>query len=163
MDNLLPPESIGIIDSTLACLVSWLEGHSLAQTVFTNLYLHRPQQVQDKVMKAFAVSVYKIIDIFKDFIGKALVFEEEDFQTMSYGYKLKPEVSESKAIAMLKDVEEDLQRKIRNKTFNVTQGIVSTYLELLLGNVCIHPRHSGLNEPWILSYIMRILFQLKSD
>ena len=33
------------MDTTLACLVTWLEGHSLAQTVFTNLYLHSPNQV----------------------------------------------------------------------------------------------------------------------
>lgn len=123
MDNLLPSENIGIIDTTLACLVSWLEGHSLAQTVFTNLYLHKTHQVQDKIMKAFAVSIFKIIDVFKEIISKAQVFEEEDFQTMTYGYKLKPDVPESKAIAMLRDVEEDLQKKIRNKQFDVDCGI----------------------------------------
>ena len=30
-------EFVHIFDHTLACLVTWLEGHSLAQTVFTNL------------------------------------------------------------------------------------------------------------------------------
>lgn len=121
----MPSECIGIIDSTLACLVSWLEGHSLAQTVFTNLYLHRPQRVQDKPMRAFVILVYKIIDILKEFVSKALVYEEEDFQTMSYGYKLKPDVPESKAIALIKDVEEDLLKRLRNKQFDVNQGLVS--------------------------------------
>lgn len=124
MDNLTPAECIGIIDSTLACLVSWLEGHSLAQTVFTNLYLHWPYQVQDRVMKAFAICIYKLIDIIKDFINRALVFEEEDFQPMMYGYKLKPDVSESRAIGMLKEVEDDLQKKVRNKTSDAHQSEV---------------------------------------
>jgi len=66
-------------------------------------------------MRAFAISVYKIVDVFKDIIGKAVVFEEEDFQTMSYGYKLKPEVSEAKSVALLKDVEDELYKKIRIK------------------------------------------------
>lgn len=37
---------IGIIDTTLACMLLWLEGHSLAQTVFTNLYLHKPYLIE---------------------------------------------------------------------------------------------------------------------
>ena len=35
-----------IIDQSLACLVTWLEGHSLAQTVMTNLYLHNVDKIQ---------------------------------------------------------------------------------------------------------------------
>ena len=35
------PTQVGIIDECLSCLVTWLEGHSLAQTVFTCLYLHQ--------------------------------------------------------------------------------------------------------------------------
>jgi hypothetical protein len=30
-------EFVAVFDHTLACLVTWFEGHSLAQTVFTNL------------------------------------------------------------------------------------------------------------------------------
>lgn len=124
MDNLSPSETIVIIDSTLACLVSWLEGHSLAQTVFTNMYLHRPYQVQDRVMKAFSISIYKVIDVIKDFINRALVFEEEDFQPMMYGYKLKPDVSESRALGMLKEVEDELQKKMRTKSSDINQSEV---------------------------------------
>lgn len=125
MDNLTPAECIGIIDSTLACLVSWLEGHSLAQTVFTNLYFHRPYKVQDKVMRAFSIFFYKLIEIIKDFINEALVFEEEDFQPLTYGYKLKPDISDSRAVGLLKEVEDDLQKKLRNKPSENSQIEVS--------------------------------------
>lgn len=67
-------EIIGIIDTTLACIVSWLEGHSLAQTVFTNLYLHKPYSIEDKILKAFSLAIYKLIDIIKDFIHKYFGF-----------------------------------------------------------------------------------------
>jgi len=33
LDDISNAEQIGVIDSSLACLVTWLEGHSLAQTV----------------------------------------------------------------------------------------------------------------------------------
>ncbi|XP_067001867.2 N-alpha-acetyltransferase 35, NatC auxiliary subunit [Anabrus simplex] len=115
LQELCLAEQIGIIDSTLSCLVSWLEGHSLAQTVFTNLYLHKPHQIEDRVIKAFSICIFKIVDIIKEFVNRALVFEEEDFQPMVYGYRLVPDVSEPRALGMLKEVEEDLHRRTRNK------------------------------------------------
>jgi hypothetical protein len=70
LQDLSLAEEIGIIDSTLSCLVSWLEGHSLAQTVFTNLYLHKPHHIEDRIMKAFSISIFKIVDIIKDFVNR---------------------------------------------------------------------------------------------
>ncbi|XP_071449323.1 N-alpha-acetyltransferase 35, NatC auxiliary subunit [Hetaerina americana] len=113
LDDLTAPEQIGIIDSTLACVVSWLEGHSLAQTVFTNLYLHKPYQIEDKPIKAFSICILKIVEIFKDFVNRAMVFEEEDFQPMAYGYRLVPDISEARALGMLREVEEDLHRRLK--------------------------------------------------
>ncbi|CAK9830939.1 N-alpha-acetyltransferase 35, NatC auxiliary subunit [Anthophora retusa] len=122
LDNLTPAEVIGIIDSTYACIVSWLEGHSLAQTVFTNLYLHQPSQIVDKLLKTFCYAVYKIIEIIKDCINKALVFEEEDFQSVTYGYRLQQDITEQKTISMLREVEEELHRKCRMKVLVVELG-----------------------------------------
>ncbi|KAH1010452.1 hypothetical protein HUJ05_004747 [Dendroctonus ponderosae] len=115
LNDLPPPTLLGIIDGTLARLVSWLEGHSLAQTVFTCLYLHRPYAPQDRALKVFCLSVYKLLDVIKDLLHKAMVFEEEDFQPMQYGFHLNPDISEQRMIGMLREVEEELHRKSRNK------------------------------------------------
>ncbi|GIY71614.1 n-alpha-acetyltransferase 35, NatC auxiliary subunit [Caerostris extrusa] len=90
--DLTVEEQIGIIDATLACLVTWLEGHSLAQTVFTNLYLQKPHLVEDKIIRAFSIHSLKVLEVIRDFINKACVFEEEDFQPVMYGYKLANDV-----------------------------------------------------------------------
>ena len=71
---------LGIIDQTVACLVTWLEGHSLAQTVFTNLYLHAPFKVSHPLLKAFSVVTLKLVDLIREFVTKGSVYEEEDFQ-----------------------------------------------------------------------------------
>ncbi|XP_066143702.1 N-alpha-acetyltransferase 35, NatC auxiliary subunit isoform X1 [Euwallacea fornicatus] len=114
--NEVPPHMLlGIIDGTLARLVSWLEGHSLAQTVFTCLYLHRPYAPQDRALKVFCLAVYKLLDVIKELLHKAMVFEEEDFQPMQYGFHLNPDISEQRMIGMLREVEEDLHKKARNK------------------------------------------------
>lgn len=115
MENLTNNQLIGIIDTTLACIVSWLEGHSLAQTVFTNLYLHKPYQIEDRILKAFSLSVYKFIDIIKEFLVKGMVYEEEDFQSLQYGYRLNPDISEQRIIGMLREIEEELHKKCRIK------------------------------------------------
>ncbi|XP_059486472.1 N-alpha-acetyltransferase 35, NatC auxiliary subunit [Neocloeon triangulifer] len=113
LKDLTAAEQIGIIDSTWACLVSWLEGHSLAQTVFTNLYLHKPYQIEDRPMKAFSIAILKIVDSIRDFITKALVFEEEDFQLVTYGFRLVPDITETRALGMLREVEDELSKKMK--------------------------------------------------
>uniref|UniRef100_A0A1B6C3I9 Protein MAK10 homolog n=1 Tax=Clastoptera arizonana TaxID=38151 RepID=A0A1B6C3I9_9HEMI len=115
LEGLTLSEQIGNIDNTYACLVSWLEGHSLAQTVFTNLYLHKPYQIQDKPLKVFCIAIYKIVYVIKDFVNRGLVFEEEDFQPSVYGYVLNPDVNEQRAITMLREVEDELGKTIRSK------------------------------------------------
>jgi len=105
-------ERIGIIDETFACLATWLEGHSLAQTVFTNLYLHNPSLINDRPMKTFCFSMLKIVDFIKQLISNnANVIDEEVFQSM-YGFKDNI-LASSKVSAMLKDLEEESARKCK--------------------------------------------------
>ncbi|KAL1110430.1 hypothetical protein AAG570_007961 [Ranatra chinensis] len=107
-------DQIGIVDTTWACMVAWLDGNSLAQTVFTNLYLHNPHRIQDRPLKSFCIAIYKLIDVIRDFVSRGLVFEEEDFQPMIYGYRLIPDVSDVRACGMLREVEDELNRKLRS-------------------------------------------------
>lgn len=53
-----------------------MEGHSLAQTVFTNLYTHNPALIEDRILKALTLAVLKMVDSIKDKVIKGAVFEE---------------------------------------------------------------------------------------
>uniref|UniRef100_A0A1B0D5Y7 NAA35-like N-terminal domain-containing protein n=1 Tax=Phlebotomus papatasi TaxID=29031 RepID=A0A1B0D5Y7_PHLPP len=114
LDNLEYRELIGVFDSIYACLVSWLEGHSLAQTLFTCLYMHFPHAIEEKSLKAFCCSIYKLTDYIRKFITHASVFEEEDFQPSTFAYTLYPDVSDTKACSMLKEAEDELSRKAKS-------------------------------------------------
>ncbi|XP_021369661.1 N-alpha-acetyltransferase 35, NatC auxiliary subunit-like isoform X1 [Mizuhopecten yessoensis] len=114
------PELIGVMDATMACMVTWLEGHSLAQTVFTNLYLHNPYVIEDRCLKAFSLCTLKIVDHIRDRVNRAGVFEEEDFQTMTYGFKMAGDVTDVRVTGMMKELEEDLHRTL--KTTRSKQG-----------------------------------------
>lgn len=48
-----------------------------------------------------------------------MVYEEEDFQPMQYGFHLNPDISEQRMIGMLREVEEELHKKARNKQSEV--------------------------------------------
>ncbi|XP_033107561.1 N-alpha-acetyltransferase 35, NatC auxiliary subunit-like [Anneissia japonica] len=115
------PDQIAIIDTTFACLVTWLEGHSLAQTVFTSLYTHNPDIIEDRCIKAFTLAILKMVDIIKDKVIRASVYEEEDFQPLLYGFQLAPKVTELRVCGMLKEVEEEYNKKIKNTRTRPTE------------------------------------------
>ncbi|KAG1655274.1 N-alpha-acetyltransferase 35, NatC auxiliary subunit [Nymphon striatum] len=157
-------EQVGIIDATFACMVTWLEGHSLAQTLFTNLYLHQPFMLEDKVMKSFMIIILKMINIICDFVEKAGVFEEEDFQPMLFGYKLTNEVTKVQAVAMIKEMEDDIQRKVKNtrqkqgeERDEITEAMV--YIPLLFINVLIPRIHEEVTALFSRLRFCRLFYQ----
>ena len=58
---------------------TWLDGASLAQTLFTNLYFHDPNLIEDSFMKYFTIGMLKIVDWMRGKILNAAVFEEVYF------------------------------------------------------------------------------------
>lgn len=70
MTDFTHEETIGIMDTTLCCLVTWLEGHSLAQTLLTNLYLHNPTTIIDKYMSTFCIAILKLVDVIEECVNK---------------------------------------------------------------------------------------------
>lgn len=111
-------ELIGIIDDTYSCLVMWMNGHSLAQTVFINLYLHSPNLIFDKTLKSFCIVILKIVDIINEIVLQASVYEEEDFQTKTYSFDLASFKNHSKTQTLIKAVDEELKSQIKNEVLS---------------------------------------------
>jgi hypothetical protein len=76
LDEFTPEEKLSIIDNTFCNLVTWLDGASLAQTLFTSVYFHDPGLIVDPYMKFFTVAMMKIVDFMRNKILTASVFEE---------------------------------------------------------------------------------------
>lgn len=70
LNNLTMEELVGIMDSMLACLVTWLEGHSAAQTILTCLYLHKPLSIEDRALRAFSIQTLKLIAIINNIVHR---------------------------------------------------------------------------------------------
>ncbi|KXJ05545.1 N-alpha-acetyltransferase 35, NatC auxiliary subunit [Exaiptasia diaphana] len=117
------------MDELLACLVTWLDGHSLVQTVFICLYMHDPFLIQDPCLKAFCVAVLKCCEFIRIAVNTAQVFEEEDFQSMTYGFKMGSPVSEPRAAGMLKEAEEEIAKKIKSARVSIKTDPMTTDLQ----------------------------------
>lgn len=112
--NFSPEELIGIIDDSLSCLVTWLEGHSLVQTVFINLYLHDTTLIEDATLRAFSTCLLKVVDVIRSQINWTGVYEEEDFQSMVHNFKLAQDVMETVALTTVKEAEEEFSKVAKN-------------------------------------------------
>lgn len=140
LTDLAAAEVIGVTDGVLSCLVSWLEGHSVAQTLFTCLYLHQPHQIKNKPLRAFCLGMHNLFQVIRKIIllyvlcvtiqyisitstqfastlHSAQVYEEEDFEFRDYEFDVHPNVSDARASALLKEAEETLWLQRRNKPF----------------------------------------------
>ncbi|XP_039954973.1 N-alpha-acetyltransferase 35, NatC auxiliary subunit homolog [Bactrocera neohumeralis] len=111
LDNFTNEELIGTFDALFACLVSWLEGNSMDQVLFTCLYLHQPSGIKDKALRYFCHAIRILIVIIKNIIIISSVNEEEDFQLYGNSSLLAVEDCQPTAVAtQLKEAEDDLVR-----------------------------------------------------
>ncbi|GAV07671.1 hypothetical protein RvY_17485 [Ramazzottius varieornatus] len=76
-------EYLAVIDRSLSNFVLWMQGHCVAQTVFTFVYLHRPQDIQDELMKSYCQTLLALTEAVRTIMVNGSVFEEEDFQVSS--------------------------------------------------------------------------------
>ncbi|XP_061991533.1 uncharacterized protein LOC133709710 [Rosa rugosa] len=105
--------TIDIMDHLLACEATWHKGHSLAQTIFSCIYLLRPDRTSShallhsycKVVRATCKTVISVV-------SDARTHEEEDLFTMSYGLALHGD-GDDKCLSMLNAVEETVNRQLR--------------------------------------------------
>ena len=106
---------LGVADELLACMTTWLDGHSLAQTVLTCLYTYIVPQIENLQLKAICNAVLKCCEMINYIVNSASCFEEEDFLTCTYGFDLASKVTISKVVGSIKDAEDDIIRKSKKK------------------------------------------------
>lgn len=125
-------ELLGIIDETYLCLVSWFDGYHLAQTVMTNLYLHRPEKIGDRCLRIFSQTALKLTKFIDNMICEILCVEEEDFVLNMCRFNIDLEVTDQKVLNSLEDLcnhyekllidsKQNPNQKAQNNTINSSQ------------------------------------------
>ncbi|KAK7832622.1 n-alpha-acetyltransferase 35 [Quercus suber] len=127
--------TIDIMDHLLACEATWHKGHSLAQTVFSCIYLLRPDRTSShallhsycRVIRATCKAVISVVSDARthevkviratckaviSVVSDARTHEEDDLFTMAYGLPLDGDGDE-KCLSLLNAVEETISRQLR--------------------------------------------------
>lgn len=81
---------INIMDQLLVCLMSWLDGHTLPQTVFSCVYAQRIYQIPRFELFSFIRVLLATMDTIVNLVLDEKVADDEDFMTSTYGLNLQP-------------------------------------------------------------------------
>ncbi|KAL3701462.1 hypothetical protein R1sor_019484 [Riccia sorocarpa] len=104
---------IDVMDHLLSCEATWHKGHSLAQTVFSCLYMLKLDRTTPNVLlHAYCKITRATCSLVRTAIVLSDIHEEEDFVTFGFGLPLDAE-GDSKCLASLNAVEEVLARQLR--------------------------------------------------
>ncbi|XP_066322835.1 uncharacterized protein [Miscanthus floridulus] len=105
--------SIDVMDHLFSCEATWHKGHTLAQTVFTCIYLMRMERTSSHaVLNSFCRILRATCNAVISVVSTARTHEEEDLFTMSFGLPLRDEGDE-KCLSILNSVEETISRQLR--------------------------------------------------
>ncbi|XP_074281144.1 uncharacterized protein LOC141606055 isoform X2 [Silene latifolia] len=104
---------IDIMDHLLACEATWHKGHSLAQTVFSCIYLLRLERTSShSLLHSYCRTIRAICNAVISIVTEARTHEEEDLFIMAPGLPLSGEKDE-RFLSTLNAVEETLCRQLR--------------------------------------------------
>lgn len=104
---------IDIMDHLLACEATWHSGHSLAQTVFSCIYLLRPDRTSSHgILHSYCRVIRATCKAVVSVVSDARTHEEEDLFSMTYGLPLNGDGDE-KCLSFLNAVEETISRQLR--------------------------------------------------
>ena len=123
--DLLPEEILWIMDQMLCYQMAWHQGYALSQNVFSSLHIDNllsakrdagqwpafvnpdtgaaPNEMAQRVLGAFCVSVIKSIDISAEIVGTQHYYEEEDFNTQTFGRDLLTDLNDYDYFTMVED------------------------------------------------------------
>ncbi|XP_048551112.1 N-alpha-acetyltransferase 35, NatC auxiliary subunit isoform X1 [Triticum urartu] len=105
--------TLDVIDHLFSCEATWHKGHTLAQTVFTCIYLMKMERISSHaVLNSFCRILRATCNSVISVVSTARTHEEEDLFTMSFGLPLNGE-GDDKCLSVLNSVEETISRQLR--------------------------------------------------
>ncbi|KAH9653351.1 MAK10 [Citrus sinensis] len=135
---------IDIMDHLLACEATWHSGHSLAQTVFSCIYLLRLDRTSSHaILHSYCRVIRATCKAVVSVVSDARTHEEEDLFSMTYGLPLDGDGDE-KCLSFLNAVEETICRQLRayieplQHNLDLEEGFCKALLCRLRFPTCYH-------------------------
>eukprot|EP00039_Didymoeca_costata_P002678 m.61862 g.61862 ORF g.61862 m.61862 type:complete len:693 (-) comp11458_c0_seq1:68-2146(-) len=112
-------EVLGIMDDIVMLYVTWLQGNSLALTVYTCVYLHDVNKLENIPLKGFCMSILKIIALTIDTIMRSDVYDEEDIQLARYGFTMQDDKTADEVIELCRNAEASIGKVFPNESLDL--------------------------------------------
>lgn len=101
------PELIVVMDNLFACELTWLNAHTLPQTVFSCLYHQRISCARQLELLSFMRLQLGTMRLILNIVQAEKIADEEDFICWTYGFRLPP-LTESKGLQIWNDISKHL-------------------------------------------------------
>ena len=153
-----PSELVGIIDEVLSCICTWLDGHTLAQTVFTCLYLLDVTQCEGIFLRAVSVTMVRTVEYLREMIAKGGVYMEDEQQIVYVGFDMLNSYSDETVLATLKVAKDRLVSILKNSIAPLNERSTSNNI------LCTEEPHSvtsKLAREWNKEYTEALLVRIK--
>ncbi|KAK1420967.1 hypothetical protein QVD17_22970 [Tagetes erecta] len=103
---------IDVMDHLLSCEATWHKGHSLAQTIFSCIYLLRPDRTSSHaLLSSYCTIIRATCNAVISVVSDTRTHEEEDLFLITSGLPLKKDGDE-KCLSMVNVVEETVSRQL---------------------------------------------------
>lgn len=100
--SLSDKELVSIMDQLLACFATWLNAHTLPQTVFSCAYTQRQEDIPRPELSAYIKTQLATMGIVRSIISTEQVSDEEDFILYNFGFAL-PTLTEPTVAKVISD------------------------------------------------------------
>ncbi|EKX36279.1 hypothetical protein GUITHDRAFT_145852 [Guillardia theta CCMP2712] len=111
---------VALSDKMLALEMTWVRGTGFfprPRSVFTCLYCHRPDEIQNQSLRLYCQALLKSCELVKKAVSRANVYEEEDFSMNLGGFSFYDKLSEEPLTSLgdssLTGLEENLQKHLK--------------------------------------------------
>ncbi|GJX16317.1 N-alpha-acetyltransferase 35, NatC auxiliary subunit isoform X1 [Tanacetum coccineum] len=103
---------VDVMDHLLSCEATWHKGHSLAQTIFSCIYLLRPDRTSSHaLLNSYCTVIRATCNAVISVVSETRTHEEEDLFTITSGLPLKRD-GDDKCLAMVNVIEETVSRQL---------------------------------------------------
>lgn len=153
-----PSELIGIFDECMAGMATWLNGHTLAQTVFTCMYLLDTSQCETLFLRAFTLAIVKTVEYLREMIAKGGVYVEDDQQVIYLGFDMLNAVSDETVLATLKAAKDRVLTIMKNSISPLNDRCSN---DNIMSVEQPHSVTSKLAKEWDKVYLEALLVRIK--
>lgn len=137
--SLSTSQIILLMDQVFQSEICFYSGQNLIQTIFTCLYIHDLQKLNNPYLLVYFYATLKSCSLMREMVLSTDIVDEEDFNGIIYGFRLLDDITKDQMLYMINLAESDLSEKIKKaKGEEITSFVlINNYFFIISKILCI--------------------------